>query len=196
MAASALIRGAPLLRLRLQHHHRFATGSLVPLRRSWCYTADSTPLEEDGVPLSTPAALSLRKAPKYSSWDDQNYRQWKDEEADIWRDIEPITHLAKEIIHSDRYMDGEQLTDEDEKVVAERLLAYHPNSDDKIGCGLDSIMPVYNVLIQTIYFEGVNLVRMNVIYKVVFAKSLSDGSVHRYFRITVVRLSKCTIKDS
>jgi hypothetical protein len=41
------------------------------------------------------------------------------------------------------------------------------------------IQPVYNVLIQTIYFEGVNLVRMNVIYKVVFAKSLSDGSVHR-----------------
>ncbi|KAG6747672.1 hypothetical protein POTOM_047562 [Populus tomentosa] len=180
MAASALIRGAPLLRLRLQHHHRFATGLLVPLRRSWCSTAESTPPEEDGVSLSTPAALSLRKAPKYSSWDDQNYRQWKDEEADIWRDIEPITHLAKEIIHSDRYMDGEQLTDEDEKVVAERLLAYHPNSDDKIGCGLDSIMPVYNVLIQTIYFEGVNLVRMNVIYKVVFAKSLSDGSVHRY----------------
>ena len=102
MAASALIRGAPLLRLRLQHHHRFATVLLVPLRRSWCSTADSTPLEEDGVPLSTPAALSLRKAPKNSSWDDQNYRQWKDEEADIWRDIEPITHLAKEIIHSDR----------------------------------------------------------------------------------------------
>ncbi|KAJ6872108.1 hypothetical protein NC651_031268 [Populus alba x Populus x berolinensis] len=180
MAASALIRGAPLLRLRLQHHHSFATGLLVPLRRSWCSTAESTPPEEDGVSLSTPAALSLRKAPKYSSWDDQNYRQWKDEEADIWRDIEPITHLAKEIIHSDRYMDGEQLTDEDEKVVAERLLAYHPNSNDKIGCGLDSIMPIYNVLIQTIYFEGVNLVRMNVIYKVVFAKSLSDGSVHRF----------------
>ena len=37
-------------------------------------------------------------------------------------------------------MDGEQLTDEDEKIVAERLLAYHPNSDDKIGCGFDSIM--------------------------------------------------------
>ncbi|KAJ6878703.1 protein DCL [Populus alba x Populus x berolinensis] len=139
MAASALIRGAPLLRLRLQHHHRFATGLLVPLRRSWCSTVESTPPEEDGVSLSTPAALSLRKAPKYSSWDDQNYRQWKDEEADIWRDIEPITHLAKEIIHSDRYKDGEQLTDEDEKAVAGRLLVYHPNCDDKVGCGLDSI---------------------------------------------------------
>ncbi|KAJ6679060.1 DCL PROTEIN (DUF3223) [Salix purpurea] len=184
MAASALIRGAPLLRLRLQHHHRFATGLLVPLRRSWCSKEDSTRLEEDDVSVSNPAALSLRKAPKYSSWDDQNYRRWKDEEAEIWRDIEPITHLAKDILHSNRYMDGEQLTDEDEKIVAERLLAHHPNSDDKIGCGFDSIMPVHvlanvNVSIQTFYLEGVNLVRMNVIYNVVFAESLLDGSVFR-----------------
>ncbi|KAJ6328047.1 hypothetical protein OIU77_009854 [Salix suchowensis] len=133
MAASALIRGAPLLRLRLQHHHRFATGLLVPLRRSWCSKEDSTRLEEDDVSVSNPAALSLRKAPKYSN-----------------------------ILHSNRYMDGEQLTDEDEKIVAERLLAYHPNSDDKIGCGFDSIMPVHvlanvNVSIQTFYLEGVNL---------------------------------------
>lgn len=39
-----------------------------------------------------------------------------------------------------RYMDGEQLTPEDEKVVVERLLAHHPHSEDKIGCGIDSIM--------------------------------------------------------
>ena len=39
-----------------------------------------------------------------------------------------------------RYMDGERLTSDDEKVVIERLLAYHPRSEDKIGCGLDSIM--------------------------------------------------------
>lgn len=104
MAASALIRGAPLLRLRLQHHHGFATGLLVPLRRSWCSKEDSTRLEEDDVSVSNPAALSLRKAPKYSSWDDQNYRRWKDEEAEIWRDIEPITHLAKDILHSNRFL--------------------------------------------------------------------------------------------
>jgi hypothetical protein len=38
-----------------------------------------------------------------------------------------------------RYKDGEQLTDEDEKAVAGSLLVYHPNCDDKVGCGLDSI---------------------------------------------------------
>lgn len=39
-----------------------------------------------------------------------------------------------------RYLDGECLTAEDEKIVVDRLLAYHPHSEDKIGCGLDSIM--------------------------------------------------------
>lgn len=37
-------------------------------------------------------------------------------------------------------MDGERLNAEDEKTVVKRLLAYHPHSEDKIGCGLDSIM--------------------------------------------------------
>ncbi|KAA8537791.1 hypothetical protein F0562_027629 [Nyssa sinensis] len=52
----------------------------------------------------------------------------------------PSPLLTKEILHSDRYMDGERLTAEDEKAVLEKLLAYHPHSEDKIGCGLDSIM--------------------------------------------------------
>lgn len=37
-------------------------------------------------------------------------------------------------------MDGQCLTAEDEKAVIEKLLAYHPRSEDKIGCGLDYIM--------------------------------------------------------
>lgn len=39
-----------------------------------------------------------------------------------------------------RYLDGERLEFEDEKIVIEKLLAYHPYSKDKIGCGLDFIM--------------------------------------------------------
>ncbi|KAH9692357.1 DCL protein (DUF3223) [Citrus sinensis] len=38
------------------------------------------------------------------------------------------------------YMDGERLTADDERAVVEKLLAYHPHSEDKIGCGLDAIM--------------------------------------------------------
>lgn len=37
-------------------------------------------------------------------------------------------------------MDGERLTSEDEKIVVDRLLAHHPHAEDKIGCGLESIM--------------------------------------------------------
>jgi hypothetical protein len=39
-----------------------------------------------------------------------------------------------------RYGDGECLSPEDENVVVEKLLAYHPRAQDKIGCGLDAIM--------------------------------------------------------
>ncbi|XP_028962685.2 protein DCL homolog, chloroplastic-like, partial [Malus domestica] len=84
--------------------------------------------------------LSVKDLPKYPRWDDPDYFKWKDEEWEILNDIEPVVLLAKEILHSDRYMDGEQLTEEDEKVVVERLLAHHPHSEDKIGCGIDSIM--------------------------------------------------------
>ena len=45
-----------------------------------------------------------------------------------------------DLIFSARYMDGERLTAEDERAVVEKLLVYHPHSEDKIGCGLDSIM--------------------------------------------------------
>ncbi|TQD78502.1 hypothetical protein C1H46_035931 [Malus baccata] len=84
--------------------------------------------------------LSVKDLPKYPRWDDPDYFKWKDEEREILNDIEPVVLLAKETLHSDRYMDGEQLTEEDEKVVVERLLAHHPHSEDKIGCGIDSIM--------------------------------------------------------
>lgn len=39
-----------------------------------------------------------------------------------------------------RYKDGDCLTAEDETAVVEKLLSYHPHSEDKIGCRLDYIM--------------------------------------------------------
>ncbi|KAH7672289.1 DNA-directed RNA polymerase protein [Dioscorea alata] len=68
-----------------------------------------------------------------------------------WRSLKtlnPIVFFVKEILHSDRYRDGECLTDEDEKEVTEKLLAYHPHSEDKIGCGLDSIMNKKGIVIE------------------------------------------------
>ncbi|TKW25972.1 hypothetical protein SEVIR_3G155500v4 [Setaria viridis] len=61
-------------------------------------------------------------------------------EAEILRDIEPVVQLIKDILHSDRYGDGECLCPNDENVVVQKLLAFHPRAQDKIGCGLDAIM--------------------------------------------------------
>ncbi|KAJ0984369.1 hypothetical protein J5N97_002725 [Dioscorea zingiberensis] len=142
------LRGAPLLRSR-------ATRALsVRCLSAGFSTADTSPTLS-GSPISSNEEASalhisakLGAAPKPTpmttpsdQWvDHPEYRKWKDREAEILEDIEPIVFLAKEIIHSDRYRDGERLTDEDEKEVTEKLLAYHPHSEDKIGCGLDSIM--------------------------------------------------------
>ncbi|KAF0901000.1 hypothetical protein E2562_037239 [Oryza meyeriana var. granulata] len=65
---------------------------------------------------------------------------WKAAEAEIVRDIDPVVQLIKDILHSDRYGDGECLSPKDENIIVEKLLAYHPRVDDKIGCGLDAIM--------------------------------------------------------
>ncbi|KAL5206007.1 hypothetical protein ABZP36_034216 [Zizania latifolia] len=61
-------------------------------------------------------------------------------EAEILADVGPVMEVVKDVLHSDRYGDGEFLSSDDEKIVVEKLLAYHPRSNDKIGCGLDAIM--------------------------------------------------------
>uniref|UniRef100_A0A0D9X6K5 DCL protein n=1 Tax=Leersia perrieri TaxID=77586 RepID=A0A0D9X6K5_9ORYZ len=65
---------------------------------------------------------------------------WKAAEAEIVGDVDPVVQLIKDILHSDRYGDGECLSPRDENIIVEKLLAYHPRVDDKIGCGLDAIM--------------------------------------------------------
>ncbi|XP_021600224.1 uncharacterized protein LOC110605864 isoform X2 [Manihot esculenta] len=140
MAALLLLRGIPLIRVRLGRQ-RLAAGTLSPLWYPWSSTADPTRLDQEVCDAEkTTAVLSARDSPKYPRWDDPDYRKWKDKEEEIMRDIETIISLTKEILHSDRYLDGERLTAEDEKAVVEKLLTYHPSSEDKIGCGLDSIM--------------------------------------------------------
>ncbi|XP_021285265.1 protein DCL homolog, chloroplastic [Herrania umbratica] len=141
MAALLLLKGFPLLRLRLQHYNPLAAGLLSAPRRPWCTTAESAGHEEEvSSAEKSSTVLSVTDPPKYHRWGDPDYRKWKDKEEEILRDIEPIISLTKEILHSDRYMDGERLTVEDEETVVEKLLSHHPHSEDKIGCGLDSIM--------------------------------------------------------
>ncbi|TYG79040.1 hypothetical protein ES288_D02G110000v1 [Gossypium darwinii] len=123
MAAPLLRKGIPLLRLRLQRYNLLAAGIPPSPRRPWCAAAESTGLEEEVSSAEKSSAVPSK---------------YKEEE--ILRDIQPIISLAREILHSNRYKDGEGLTVADEEAVVDMLLRYHPHSEDKIGCGLDSIM--------------------------------------------------------
>ncbi|KAF2324333.1 hypothetical protein GH714_012642 [Hevea brasiliensis] len=154
MAAPLFLRGIPFLPLRLGRHS-LAAGARSPLRHPRSSTADSTRLDKHvSTAEKTMAVLSARDPPSYQRWGDPDYQKWKQMEGEILRDIEAITCLAKEILHSDRYLDGEHLTAEDEKAVVENLLIYHPNSEDKIGCGLGSIMAIGFKFLASSYVIG------------------------------------------
>ncbi|CAI9281917.1 unnamed protein product [Lactuca saligna] len=152
MAAAPLLGRAIIPHLRLHLHLHLNTtlpAAVCSLIRRPCYTttASESPRPIRKVPSTTTyddkASLlsTKRHPPKDSRWEnDPDYRKWKDKEAEILLEVDPITLLIKNILHSDRYMDGERLTPTDEKMVVEKILAYHPHSEDKIGCGLDSIM--------------------------------------------------------
>lgn len=58
---------------------------------------------------------------------------------DLWK---CLTHNAASLLSNsiNRYLDGERLSDEDEMAVVDKILAYHPHRDDKVGSGLDGIM--------------------------------------------------------
>lgn len=122
-----------LLRSRFQHTCR-AVGLLPPACRHLCSVSQQFRSDEGvSIPKDQPVLRPRLDDPN----DDRN---WKEREAEILSDIEPITKLTKEILHSDRYKDGQYLTAEHEKSVVDMLLAYHPHSEDKIGCGVNSIM--------------------------------------------------------
>ncbi|KAH7849747.1 hypothetical protein Vadar_022398 [Vaccinium darrowii] len=144
MAAPLFLRGFPLLRLCLHQHHRFAVGILTPRPHSAVPEPSTTHQDEhkscSSQSSQTTTSLGVKDPPKYPRLNDVTFRKWKEKEKHILRDIAPIIQLTKDILHSDRYRDGQVLTAEDERAVVEKLLSFHPHSEDKIGCGLASIM--------------------------------------------------------
>lgn len=103
MAAPLFVRGVPILCLRLQHH-RLAVAFSLFTRRPSSTSAEST-LPDDNLSFAVQATSQFRakERPSYRRIDDPDYRKWKDKEEEILKDIEPITLLVKEIIHSSRF---------------------------------------------------------------------------------------------
>ncbi|KAE8813934.1 protein DCL, chloroplastic [Hordeum vulgare] len=124
LAAAAAVAVPFLLYARLGPRSALA---LSPRRLLSCSTPAYEPRQSARPPLS--------KQPEPES-----QVPWRAAEAEILRDVGPVVQLIKDILHSDRYADGECLGPADETVVAQKLLAYHPRAEDKVGCGLDGIM--------------------------------------------------------
>ncbi|XP_022768760.1 protein DCL homolog, chloroplastic-like isoform X2 [Durio zibethinus] len=69
----------------------------------------------------------------------RNRGEWIDWEDRILEDTVPLVGFVRLILHSGKYKSGDRLSPEHERTILERLLPYHPESEKKIGCGIDYI---------------------------------------------------------
>ena len=83
MAATLLLKGIPLLWLRLQRHNRLATAILSVPRSPLCAVESAG--HEEGASSTEKSSWvpSVRDRPKYHRWNDPDYRNWKDKEEKI-----------------------------------------------------------------------------------------------------------------
>ncbi|XP_071711001.1 protein DCL, chloroplastic-like [Rutidosis leptorrhynchoides] len=70
--------------------------------------------------------------------------RWIDWEDQILEDTVPLVGFVRMILHSGKYASGERLSPEHERTILERLLPHHPESEKKIGCGVDYITVGYH----------------------------------------------------
>ncbi|KAL5752962.1 hypothetical protein ACOSQ2_023469 [Xanthoceras sorbifolium] len=66
---------------------------------------------------------------------------WEDQ---ILTETVPLVGLVRMILHSRKYKNGERLSPDHEKIIAERLLPFHPKYEKKIGCGIDHVVVGYH----------------------------------------------------
>lgn len=76
-----------------------------------------------------------------SGGDEERWVDWEDQ---ILEDTVPLVGFVRMILHSGKYQSGERLSPDHERTILERLLPYHPESEKKIGCGIDYITVGYH----------------------------------------------------
>ncbi|XP_020575645.1 protein DCL, chloroplastic isoform X2 [Phalaenopsis equestris] len=64
---------------------------------------------------------------------------WVDWEDQILQETVPLVGFVRMILHSGKYEIDDRLSADHEKTIVEKLLLYHPESEKKIGCGIDYI---------------------------------------------------------
>ncbi|KAL0909330.1 hypothetical protein M5K25_020187 [Dendrobium thyrsiflorum] len=65
--------------------------------------------------------------------------EWVDWEDQILQETVPLVGFVRMILHSGKYEIGDRLSSDHEKTIVEKLLFYHPESEKKIGCGVEYI---------------------------------------------------------
>ncbi|KAJ6954952.1 protein DCL [Populus alba x Populus x berolinensis] len=73
--------------------------------------------------------------------EEEGFVDWEDR---ILEDTVPLVGFVRMILHSDKYESGDRLSQEHERTIVDRLLAHHPDFDNKIGCGIDYITVGYH----------------------------------------------------
>ncbi|BAT77848.1 protein DCL homolog, chloroplastic [Vigna umbellata] len=73
--------------------------------------------------------------------DDDKWIDWEDQ---ILEDTVPLVGFVRMILHSGQYESGDRLSEEHEKTIIEKLLPFHPEFEQKIGCGVDYITIGYH----------------------------------------------------
>ncbi|KAK8921859.1 hypothetical protein KSP39_PZI020402 [Platanthera zijinensis] len=64
---------------------------------------------------------------------------WVDWEDQILEETVPLVGFVRMILHSGKYEIDDRLSPDHEKTIVEKLLFYHPESQEKIGPGIDYI---------------------------------------------------------
>ncbi|KAF9668560.1 hypothetical protein SADUNF_Sadunf14G0016200 [Salix dunnii] len=72
---------------------------------------------------------------------EEGFVDWEDR---ILEDTVPLVGFVRMILHSGKYESGDRLSPDHERTIVDRLLAYHPDCDSKIGCGIDYITVGYH----------------------------------------------------
>ncbi|KAL2346409.1 hypothetical protein Fmac_000409 [Flemingia macrophylla] len=86
---------------------------------------------------------NLRAKPLFEDNDDDDDK-WVDWEDQILEDTVPLVGFVRMLLHSGQYENGDRLSPEHEKTILEKLLPFHPESQKKIGCGVDYITIGYH----------------------------------------------------
>ncbi|GKV10665.1 hypothetical protein SLEP1_g21998 [Rubroshorea leprosula] len=76
--------------------------------------------------------------------EEEEEEEWIDWEEQILQETVPLIGFVRMILHSDKYVSGDRLIPEHEKIIVDRLLPYHPGAEKKIGCGIDYITVGYH----------------------------------------------------